>query len=92
MTDGKVAKVERSAMILNRGWIPAEYRDKRSRLEEINKRKLIKVKGVFRQGIDHHAYKIPNNPDNNEWNNASLLDMGTFWDLPNYHECSYYYF
>jgi cytochrome oxidase assembly protein ShyY1 len=31
-------KIERAAIIVNRGWIPAEYRDKRSRPEEVNSR------------------------------------------------------
>lgn len=89
---GDLTKVERSAVILNRGWIPATLRDKRSRINETNSRKLVKVKGVFRAGKDIHSYSAPNNPDNNEWYNLSLMDMGTFWDLPNYHESSYYYF
>ena len=31
-------KIERSAIIINRGWIPAAYRDKRSRPNEVNQR------------------------------------------------------
>jgi cytochrome oxidase assembly protein ShyY1 len=31
-------KVDRAAIIVNRGWIPAAYRDKRSRPEELNTR------------------------------------------------------
>jgi len=34
-------KIERAALILNRGWIPAELKDKRSRPHEINSRKLV---------------------------------------------------
>ena len=39
-----------------------------------------------------HDYKVPNNPDANEWNNLCLEDIGIFWDLPNFDECKYYYF
>lgn len=35
--------IERAALIINRGWIPAEYKDKRSRPNEINTRKLVKI-------------------------------------------------
>ena len=87
-----IVEIERSALIINRGWIPASLRDKRTRITEINQRKLVKVRGVFRAGKDIHSYSVPNNPDNNEWHNISLEDMGTFWDLPNYHEAQYYYF
>jgi hypothetical protein len=31
-------KIDRSAIIVNRGWIPAQYRDKRSRPQEVNTR------------------------------------------------------
>jgi len=50
------------------------------------------MKGVFRRGKDLHDYKVPNNPDNNEWNNLCLEDIGIFWDLPNWDETKYYYF
>lgn len=50
------------------------------------------MKGVFRAGKDLHDYKIPNNPDNNEWHNLSLEDIGIYWDLPNFDEAKYYYF
>lgn len=84
--------VERAAIIINRGWIPAHLKDKRSRPNEINSRKLVKFRGVFRKGKDIHDYKKPNNPDNNEWYNLALEDIGIFWDLPNFDECKYYYF
>jgi hypothetical protein len=48
--------------------------------------------GVFRAGKDIHDYKYPNNPDNNEWHNLALEDIGIFWDLPNWDEAKYYYF
>lgn len=84
--------IERAAIIINRGWIPAELKDKRSRPNEINSRKLVKFRGVWRKGKNIHDYKIPNNPDTNEWYNVALEDFGIFWDLPNYDECKYYYF
>jgi len=84
--------VERAALIVNRGWIPASLRDKRSRPEEVNSRKLVRLTGVFRAGKDIHDYKVPNNPDNNDWHNLALEDIGIFWDLPNWDEAKYYYF
>ena len=85
-------KIERAAIIVNRGWIPYKLRDRKTRPTEINSRQLIKMKGVFRAGKDIHDYKVPNNPDNNEWHNLSLEDIGIFWDLPNWDEAKYYYF
>ena len=85
-------KIERAAIIINRGWIPAQYRDKKSRPHEINSRELQKFTGVWRKGKNVHDYKVPNNPDNNEWHNICLEDIGMFWELPNYDEAKYYYF
>lgn len=85
-------QIERAALIVNRGWIPAEYKDKRSRPNEINSRKLVKFRGVFRKGKDIHDYKVPNNPDNNEWHNLALEDIALFWGLPNFDEVKHYYF
>ncbi len=67
-------------------------KDKRSRPEETNTRRLIKVKGVWRKGKNIHDYKKPNNPDLNEWHNVALEDMATFWNLANRDECKFYYF
>jgi len=89
---GDPVSVERAALIVNRGWIPASLRDKRSRPEEVNSRQLVRLTGVFRAGKDVHDYKVPNNPDNNEWHNLALEDIGLFWDLPNSDEAKYYYF
>ena len=89
---GDPVKIERSAIIVNRGWIPLELKDKRTRPTEVNSRHLVKIKGVFRAGKDIHDYKVPNNPDNNEWHNLALEDIGIFWDLPNWDEAKYYYF
>ena len=61
--------VERAALIINRGWIPKELKDKRSRPNEINSRRLVRYDGVFMKGKNIHDYKVPNNPDNNEWHN-----------------------
>lgn len=85
-------KIERAALIVNRGWIPARLRDKRARPEEVNSRKLVRLTGVFRAGKDIHDYKVPNNPDDNDWHNLALEDIGIYWDLPNFDECKYYYF
>jgi cytochrome oxidase assembly protein ShyY1 len=88
-----VVRIDRSAIIINRGWIPAHLKDKRHRPGvELNTRQLVKVKGVWRAGKNIHDYKYPNNPNNNEWYNLSLEDMGLFWHLPNYDEQKYYYF
>lgn len=84
--------VERAAIVVNRGWIPASLKDKRMRPNDVNSRKLIKLSGVFRAGKDIHDYKVPNNPDNNEWHNLALEDIGIFWELPNFDEQKYYYF
>ena len=92
VTGSDPVNIERSAIIINRGWIPAELRDKRTRPTEVNSRALVKMHGCFRKGKDIHDYKVPNNPDNNEWNNLALEDIGIFWDLPNFDECKYYYF
>jgi cytochrome oxidase assembly protein ShyY1 len=92
LNGGDPVKIDRAALIVNRGWIPAELRDKRARLEEVNSRKLVRLTGVFRAGKDIHDYKVPNNPDNNEWHNLSLEDIGIYWDLPNFDEAKYYYF
>ena len=85
-------KIDRAAIIVNRGWIPAQYRDKRSRPQEQNSRQLVKLTGVWRRGKNIHDYKVPNDPDSNEWNNLALEDIGIFWDLPNFDEAKYYYF
>lgn len=84
--------VERAGIVVSRGWIPAQLRDKRSRPHELNSRKLVKVQGVWRAGKDLHDYKHPNNPDNNDWNNIALEDIGIYWDLPNFDEQKFYYF
>jgi cytochrome oxidase assembly protein ShyY1 len=84
--------IERAAIIVNRGWIPAGLKDKRSRPDEINTRRLVKLKGCWRKGTNLHHYKTPNNPDTNEWYNVALEDIGIFWDLPNADECKHYYF
>lgn len=92
MNDGDSVKIERAAVIVNRGWIPAHLRDKRSRPTEVNTRQLVKLNGCFRPGKDVHSYSAPNDPNSNEWNNMSLEDIGIFWDIPNYQEAKYYYF
>lgn len=85
-------QIDRSAIIVNRGWVPASYKDKRSRPNEVNTRQLVRITGTWLKGKNVHEYTVPNNPDNNEWNNLCLEDIGIFWDLPNFDECKYYYF
>ena len=89
---GDPISIERAAIIVRRGWIPATYREKNSRPAEVNSRELVKLTGCFMPGKNVHDYKIPNNPDANEWNNLCLEDLGIYWDLPNYDESKYYYF
>lgn len=84
--------IDRAAIIVNRGWIPAELKDRRSRPNETNSRKLVKLRGCWMKGKNIHDYKIPNNPDNNEWHNLALEDIGIYWDLPNFDEAKYFYF
>ena len=85
-------KNDRAAIIVNRGWVPAAYRDKRSRPQELNQRQLVKITGVWRQGKNIHDYKVPNDPDANEWHILALEDIGMYWDLSNFDEARYYYF
>ena len=92
MNGGDPINLERAAIIVNRGWIPAHLRDKRSRPMEVNSRKLVKVQGVWRASKDVHDYSVPNDPDNNDWNNMCCEDIGIFWDLPNWDEAKWYYF
>ena len=84
--------IDRAAIIINRGWIPAYLKDRRSRGNEIHTTKLLKFRGTFRKGKNIHDYKVPNNPDNNEWHNLALEDIALYWDLPNFDECKHYYF
>jgi hypothetical protein len=84
--------LSRAAIILHRGWIPATFRDKRSRPTELNSRELVRVTGVWRAGKTIHDYKVPNDPNANEWNNMCLEDIGLFWDLSNFDEAKWYYF
>ena len=89
---GEAIKIERAALIVNRGWIPAAFRDKRSRASEVNTRKLVRINGCYMPGKNVHEYSVPNNPDANEWHNLCLEDIGIFWDLPNFDEAKWYYF
>ena len=75
--------VDRAALIVRRGWVPAEYREKTSRSSEISSRELIKITGCFMPSKDIHDYEIPNNPDANDWHNLCCEDLGLYWDLPN---------
>jgi len=52
----------------------------------------VKIPGTWRKGKNLHDYRYANNPDNNEWHNIQLEDIGMFWDLPNFDEMKHYYF
>lgn len=83
---------EPGGLILHRGWIPWNMRDKLQRPWEVHKGRIITVFGTFRPGKDIHDYKIPNNPYNNEWHNIALEDFVTFWEMANRFDNKYYYF
>lgn len=85
-------QIDRAAIIVNRGWIPATLKNKADRPNEINSKKLVRITGTYMKGKNIHDYKKPNNPDNNEWYNLALEDIGIYWDLPNFDECKHYYF
>ncbi len=92
MAEGKEAiTIDRSAVIVNRGWIPHHLKDKRKRPEK-NTRVLTKVRGCWKRLKDIHDYKIPNNPNNDDWHNVCVQDMATFWQLPNFNEFKFFYF
>mmetsp|Transcript_11513 Transcript_11513/g.10185 ORF Transcript_11513/g.10185 Transcript_11513/m.10185 type:complete len:295 (+) Transcript_11513:15-899(+) len=83
---------DRAAIIINRGWIPQSLKDKKKRLWEKNSRQLVKIQGTMVQAKDIHDYSIPNNPDNNEWNNLAPEDIARFWELSNFNELKQFYF
>lgn len=84
--------IEKSAVIVNRGWIPAHLKDRASRPRDVHSNKLVKIVGTWRKGKNLHDYKYPNNPENNEWHNIQLEDIGIYWNLPNFDEMKHYYF
>ena len=47
---------------------------------------------MWRASKNVHDYKIPNDPNSNEWHNLCNEDIGQFWDLPNWDDNKYYYF
>ena len=53
---------------------------------------MVRLNGCWFRGKDIHDYKVPNNPDNNDWHNLALEDIGIYWDLPNFDESKFYYF
>lgn len=87
-----ILRSDRAAIIVNRGWIPYSMKDKKTRPWEQNSRQLVKVKGTFRMAKDVHDYKVPNNPNNNEWHNLAPNDLARYWELANFNELSQFYF
>ena len=87
-----IATTDRAAIIVNRGWIPYNLKDKRKRLWEKNSRQLTKIHGTFLMAKDIHDYSKPNNPSNNEWYNLAPEDIARFWELPNFNELKQFYF
>ena len=83
---GDPISVERAGIVVNRGWIHAKYRDRRSRPHEQTSQQLVRINGTFRKGKNVHEYSVPNDPNANEWNNLSLEDIGIYWGLPNFDE------
>jgi len=96
LTDTKEApkgiEIERAAVIVNRGWIPYNLKDKRSRPWEQSTRDLVKIRGTFRRTHSMYKYTIPNNGNDNDWHNIVVEDMARFWELPNADEFKYFYF
>lgn len=85
--------IDRAALIVNRGWIPKELKNPLTRPHDLeSSKRLVKMKGCYRPGQDVHDYKIPNSPDDGEWHNFALQDIGRYWELPNVEEAKYYYF
>eukprot|EP00997_Jenningsia_sp_PLL12_P005647 NODE_2177_length_971_cov_95.758134_g1790_i0.p1 GENE.NODE_2177_length_971_cov_95.758134_g1790_i0~~NODE_2177_length_971_cov_95.758134_g1790_i0.p1 ORF type:complete len:154 (-),score=46.70 NODE_2177_length_971_cov_95.758134_g1790_i0:254-715(-) len=84
--------IEKSAVIVNRGWIPAHKKDRTTRPRDIHTNKLTRVVGTWRKGKNLHDYKHPNSPDDNTFHNIQLEDIGIFWNLPNFDEMKHYYF
>lgn len=87
-----IISTDRAAIIVNRGWIPYNLKDKRKRLWEQNTRQLTKIEGTMVMAKDIHDYKVPNNPTNNEWYNLAPEDIARFWELPNFNELKQFYF
>lgn len=90
--ESKFISTDRAAIIVNRGWIPYEMKDRKTRPWETNTRQLVKVKGTFTRVDSIHDYKIPNDPSANEWYNIAPEDIARFWELPNTAELKQFYF
>jgi cytochrome oxidase assembly protein ShyY1 len=84
--------IDKSALIINRGWIPATQKDRLTRPKDIHTNKLVKIPGIWRKGKNLHDYKYPNDPSSNEWHNIQLEDIGLYFDIPNFDEMKHYYF
>lgn len=84
--------IDKSALLINRGWIPASQKDRLSRPKDVHTQKLVKINGIWRKGKNLHDYKHPNDPSSNEWHNIQLEDIGLYFDIPNFDEMKHYYF
>jgi cytochrome oxidase assembly protein ShyY1 len=88
----KITTTERAAIIVNRGWIPAEMKDRKTRPWEKTTRQLTRINGTYMRAKNIHDYTIPNNPNNSEWHNLAPEDLARYWDLPNVNELKNFYF
>lgn len=84
--------IDKSALLINRGWIPASKKDRLTRPRDVHTNKLVRITGTWRKGKNLHDYKHPNSPEDNEWHNLQLEDIGMYFDLPNFDEMKHYYF
>lgn len=90
--NSKMTSTDRAAIIVNRGWIPEELKDKRTRPWEQTTRQLVRIPGTFMQAKDIHDYKKANNPNTNEWYNLAPEDLARYWELSNFNQLKQFYF
>lgn len=88
----KILTLDRAAIVIHRGWIPYELKDKRKRLWEKTTNQLVKYQGFMTRSPNVHDYTTPNDHTNNEWHHASVEDMAQYWALPNMNELKRFYF
>jgi len=94
-TEEDMVKFERAAIVVDRGWIPAELKDRRLRPHDFNSINEVLLFGTIRlrpQDKDSHQFYKPNNPTYGVWNNFCLEDFAFYWNLPNIEDAKYCYF